>query len=185
MKAFTITGLMVTVAFALAAPPASAQHATAGPAPAAATAPAIEVTPFVAMDSRGSTPIGAAISFPLSSSFSIEAEVAYRRGEGALNALSSSANLLYALPQIGRTTPYLATGAGVAQYGAPIVWREGSIIGTDARIAFEVNAGGGLEVPVDDTWGMRTDARWFKSFGKNASEHWRVSQGVSFDVGKR
>jgi hypothetical protein len=32
---------------------------------------------------------------------------------------------------------------------------------------------------------MRTDARWFKSFGRDASEHWRVSQGVSFDVGKR
>jgi hypothetical protein len=102
-----------------------------------------------------------------------------------MNALSSSANLLFALPRIGRTTPYLATGAGFAQYGAPIVSREGFLIGTDPRITFEVNAGGGLKVPVDDTWGLRTDARCFKSFGRNASEHWRVSQGVSFDVGKR
>ena len=31
---------------------------------------------------------------------------------------------------------------------------------------------------------MRTDARCFKSVGRNASEHWRVSHGVSFDVGK-
>ena len=59
------------------------------------------------------------------------------------------------------------------------------VIGTEARIAFEVNAGGGVKVPVADTWDMRTDARWFKSFGRDASEHWRVSHGVSFDVGKR
>jgi hypothetical protein len=143
------------------------------------------VTPFISMDSRGSSPIGAAISFPLSSSFSIEAEVGYRRAEGRLNALSSSGNLLYALPRGGRTIPYLAAGAGLAQYGAPIVSRQGSVIGTDPRIAFEVNAGGGLKVPVDETWDMRTDARWFKSFGRHASEHWRVSHGVSFDVGKR
>ena len=45
-----------------------------------------------------------------------------------------------------------------------------------------MNAGGGLRVPVDEKWGMRTDARWFKSFGRDASEHFRVSQGISFDV---
>lgn len=59
------------------------------------------------------------------------------------------------------------------------------MIGTQPRIAFEVNAGGGLKVPVDDAWGMRTDVRWFKSFGRHAAEHWRIAQGVSFDVRKR
>jgi hypothetical protein len=111
--------------------------------------------------------------------------VGYRRGEGRLIALSSSANLLYALPRLGLTTPYLATGAGLAQYGAPIVSRTGSVIGTEPRITFEVNAGGGLKVPVDDKWGMRTDVRWYKSFGRNGSEHWRVAQGLSFNAGKR
>jgi hypothetical protein len=123
-------------------------------------------------------------AFPLSSSFAIETEVGYRRGEGNINALTSSANLLYFLPRIGRITPYLATGAGLAQYGAPIVSREGLLIGTQPRVAFEVNAGGGLKVAVDENWGMRTDARWFKPFGRHASEHWRVAQGVSFDVGE-
>jgi hypothetical protein len=61
----------------------------------------------------------------------------------------------------------------------------GSLIGTQPRVAFEVNAGGGVKILVDKTWGMRTDARWFKSFGRNASEHFRVSHGVSFDVRKR
>ena len=32
---------------------------------------------------------------------------------------------------------------------------------------------------------LRTDARWFKSFGRYGSEQFRVAQGVSFDVGKR
>ena len=182
MKAFTFTSLTTTVlAVAMAASPASAQDTAAKPV----TFPSIEVTPFASIDSRGSFPVGVAVNFPLNSSFSIETEVGYRQGEGDLNALSSSANLLYALPRMGRTTPYLATGAGLAQYGAPVVSQEGSLIGTERRLAFEVNAGGGLKVPVSDTLDMRTDARWFKSFGKTGSEHWRVSHGVSFDTGKR
>ena len=186
MKTLTpATPIIVVLAMGMAAPSASAQDATAAAARHVATSPAVEVMPFVSIDSRGSTPIGAAVSFPLNSIFAIEAEVGYRQGEGGLNALSSSANLLYSLPRLGRATPYLATGAGLAQYGAPIVSRAGSVIGTQPRIAFEVNAGGGVKVPVTDTWDMRTDARWFKSFGRNAAEHWRVSHGISFDVKKR
>jgi hypothetical protein len=185
MKAFTTADLMLVMALTLSASWASAQEAAPDPPPQTAAQSAIQVTPFVSMDSRGSSPVGAAISFPLSPSFAIEAEVGYRRAEGRLNALSSSANLLYSLPRLGRTTPYLAAGAGLAQYGAPVVSPNGVLIGTEPRVTFEVNAGGGLKVPVDDTWGMRTDARWFKSFGRNASEHWRVSHGVSFDVAKR
>jgi len=181
MKASTIPILMLVIAPGpMTATTASAQDLAAQ----ATQSPSIAVTPFVSLDSRGATPIGAAISFPLSSRLSIETEVDYRRTEG-LNALSSSANLLYDLPRIGRTTPYLAAGAGLAQYGAPIVSRDGLVIGTEPRITFEVNAGGGLKVPAGETWGMRTDARWFKAFGRNGSEHWRVSQGVSFDVKKR
>lgn len=164
---------------------AGAQEAQPAPAPPAAAFRAIQVTPFVSLDSRGSTPVGGAVSFPLGRTFSVETEVGYRRAEGELNALTSSANLLFDLPRVGRVTPYLAAGAGLAQYGAPIVSREGSVIGTQPRIAFEVNAGGGLKVPVDDAWGMRTDVRWFKSFGRHAAEHWRIAQGVSFDVRKR
>ena len=183
MRAFTITHLMIAgLGWTFGASPASAQDAAATQDPPAAVSPAVQVTPFVSIDSRGSTPVGAAIRFPLGASFSLEPELGYRRGEGDMNALSSSLNLLYDLHRIGRATPYLATGVGLAQYGVPVVARNGSVIGTEPRVAFEVNAGGGLRVPVDDKWGMRTDARWFKSFGRNASEHWRVSQGVSFDV---
>ena len=185
MKVLTVTNLVIVVsAWTISAVPASAQDTNGAPAPKTVSR-AVEVTPFVSIDSRGSSPVGAAISVPLGSRLSIESEVGHRRGEGGLNALSSSANLLYVLPRIGRTTPYLATGAGLAQYGAPIISTKGPVIGTDARIALEVNAGAGVKVPVHETWGMRTDARWFKTFGRDASEHWRVSHGISFDVRKR
>jgi len=186
MKTVTSTTLTATLLVsALAVPAVNAQETAGTPVPPALASPAVEVTPFVAMDSRGSVPIGVAVTVPLNASVSIESEVGYRRAEGGLHALSSSANLLYALPRIGRTTPYLATGAGLAQYGTPIVARDGSLIGTQPRLGFEVNAGGGLKVPVSDTVDMRTDARWFKSFGRHGSEHFRVSHGVSFDTGKR
>ena len=174
---------VVALLLAVSASPAQAQGAALVPAPDQPTPPAIEVTPFVSLDSRNSTPIGAAISFPVSSKFSIETEVGYRRAEGHLNALSSSVSVLYFLPRIGRTTPYLATGIGLGQYSAPIVLPQG--IATQLGVAVEVNAGGGLKTKVDEKWDMRTDARWYKSFGRHSSEHWRVSHGVSFDVGKR
>jgi hypothetical protein len=139
---------------------------------------AVQLTPFVSMDSRGSTPIGGAISFPLGSSFDLEAEATYRE-----SGLATHASLLYDLPRLGRTRPYLAAGVGLAQFGAPVVAPgTGLLLGVSPQIALEVNAGGGIKVPVADTWGMRTDARWFKSFGRHASEHFRVAQGISFDV---
>jgi len=186
MKAFAIAPLMMAVvASALPASTARAQNAPATSDLHTAASSPVQVTPFVAIDSRGSTPVGAAISFPLGASFSLETELGYRRGEGDMNALSLSENLLFDLPRIRRATPYLATGVGLAQYGVPIVLGSSAVMGTEPRVGFEINAGGGLRVPVDEKWGMRTDARWFKSFGRNASEHWRVSQGVSFDVKKR
>jgi hypothetical protein len=48
-----------------------------------------------------------------------------------------------------------------------------------------VNAGGGLKMPMNEKVDLRTDARWFKSFGLQGSEQFRVAQGISFDVGKR
>lgn len=183
MKTVACTGPMILVlALTAAALPAQAQPVAAGTD--AHVSPAVQVTPFVAIDSRGSTPVGSAVLFPLTPRFALEAEVGYRRAEGNLNALSTTASLLYMFPRVGRTTAYLASGAGIAQYGSPLVSREGLAIGTQPRVALEVNAGGGLMIPVDSTWGIRTDARWFKSFGRTGSEHWRVSNGISFDVKK-
>jgi hypothetical protein len=145
----------------------------------------VEVTPYVAVGSAEAPPFGAAVTFPLTSTLSVETDVAYRRGEGGIHALSTSTSLLYALPRLAQSTPYVAAGIGLSQYGAPIFSSSGYPIGTAPRVALTVNAGGGLKMPMNDALDLRTDARWFKSFGLQGSEQFRVAQGISFDVGKR
>lgn len=51
--------------------------------------------------------------------------------------------------------------------------------------ALAVNAGGGVKVPVDENWGFRSDARWYRQFGRTGQEHWRLYNGVTFGTGKR
>ena len=157
----------------LAAWPARAQQAQV-----------VEVTPYVAIGSAGSAPVGAAVTMPLTSTLSLETDVAYRRGEGNIHAFSTSTSLLYA-PRVGRTTPYVVAGVGLAQFGAPVFANSGPPIGTESRVAFTVNAGGGVKMPVNRAMDLRTDARWFKSFGRQGSEQFRVAQGIAFDIAKR
>lgn len=146
---------------------------------------AVEVTPYVALGSAAASPAGAAVTFPITSTLSVETDMAYRRGEGRIHALSTNASLLYSLPRIGQTTPYVAAGVGLAQYGAPVFSSDGPPIGAQSRVAMTVNAGGGLKTPVNEKLDLRTDARWFKSFGRYGSEQFRVAQGISFDVARR
>ncbi len=162
------------VAFTLEALPVAAQDAKA-----------VEVTPYMSLGSDASSPVGAAVTFPVTSTLSVETDVAYRRGEGRIHALSSSTSLLWFLPRVGQSTPYVAAGVGLSQYGAPIFSSNGPPIGTQPRVAMTVNAGGGLKMPMNEKLDLRTDARWFKSFGRQGSEQFRVAQGISFDVGKR
>jgi hypothetical protein len=162
------------VALALEAVPVGAQDAKP-----------VEVTPYVALGSAGASPVGAAVTFPVTSTLSVETDVAYRRGEGDINALSSSVSLLWFLPRVGRAVPYVVGGVGLSQYGAPVFSSSGPPIGTESRVALTVNAGGGLKVPMNEKVDLRTDGRWFKSFGRQGSEQFRVAQGISFDVGKR
>ena len=165
------------VAFTFEALPVEAQDART-----------VEVTPYVAVGSAAASPVGVAFTFPVTSTLSFETDVAYRRGEGGINALSVNANLLYSLPRIGQSTAYVVGGVGLSQYGAPVFSSNGPPIGTETSLALTVNAGGGLKMPVNDKLDLRTDARWFKSFGLppgQGSEQFRVAQGLSFDVGKR
>ena len=173
MRAYR-SAVLALVALTLAALPVAAQDART-----------VEVTPYVAVGSAAASPVGAAITFPVTSTLSVETDVAYRHGEGRIHALSSSTSLLYFLPRVGQATPYVAGGIGVSQYGAPVFSSNGPPIGAQPRLAMTVNAGGGLKMPMTDTLDLRTDARWFKSFGRQGSEQFRVAQGISFDVGKR
>jgi len=167
-------GVFALVAFTLGAWPVGAQEAKP-----------VEVTPYVALGSAAASPVGAAVTFPVTSTLSVETDVAYRRGEGRIHALSSSTSLLWSLPSVGQSTPYLAAGVGLSQYGAPVFSSNGPPVGAQPRMAMTVNAGGGLKMPMNDQLDLRTDARWFKSFGTQGSEQFRVAQGISFDVGKR
>ena len=173
MRAYK-SAVFALVAFTLGALPVGAQDAKT-----------VEVTPYVALGSAAASPVGAAVTFPVTSTLSVETDVAYRRGEGRIHALSSSASLLYSLPRVGQSTPYVAGGVGLSQYGAPVFSSNGPPIGTQPRVAMTVNAGGGLKMPMNEKLDLRTDARWFKSFGPQGSEQFRVAQGISFDVGKR
>jgi hypothetical protein len=168
------TTVLAIVVFTLGALPVGAQEAQA-----------VEVTPYVAVGSAGASPLGAAVTFPLTSTLSLETDVAYRRGEGRIHALSTSTSLLFALPRVGQATPYVAAGVGLQQYGAPVFSSTGPPVGTERRVALTMNAGGGLKMPMSKALDMRTDARWLKSFGRQGSEQFHVAQGISFDVHKR
>ena len=172
MHAFR-SAVFALVVFALAALPAAAQNAKT-----------VDVTPYVAAGSAGASPIGAAVTFPVAPALSVETDVAYRRGEGRINALSSSASLLTSLPRLGRSTPYVAGGVGLSEYGSPVFSASGPPIGTQSRVAMSVNLGGGLKIPLNDKLALRTDVRWFQSLGVPGSEQVRVAQGISIDLGK-
>ena len=165
---------MALVALTLGAVPARAQDQKL-----------VDVTPYLAVGSAGVSPAGIAVTFPLTSKLGVETDVAYRRGEGRIHALSSSTSLLWSLPRVGQSTPYVAAGAGLSQYGAPVSSANGSPIGTHRRVAMVLNAGGGLKMPVNEDMDLRTDVRWFKSFGRQGSEQFRVAQGISFGAGRR
>jgi hypothetical protein len=168
--------VFAVVAFSLGALPAGAQDAQT-----------VEVTPYVALGSEMASPVGAALTFPVTSTLSVETDVAYRRGEGHINALSMNASLLRLLPRIGKSTPYLAAGVGLSQYGALVASSDGSPIGTRPALAITVNAGGGLKMPINEKLALRTDARWGMLLGRRQgpSEWFRVAQGISFGAGKR
>ena len=126
MRAYR-SAVFALVAFSLGALPVGAQDENP-----------VEVTPYVALGSAAASPVGAAVTFPVTSTLSVETDVAYRRGEGQIHALSSNISLLYFLPRIGQSTPYVAGGVGLSQYGAPVFSSNSRPIGTQPRVALTV-----------------------------------------------
>ena len=82
MRIYPSVGVAV-VAFTLGIVPASAQDATT-----------IEVTPYVALDTAGGSPVGVVVAFLVTSTLSVETDVAYRRAEGGIHALSTNTPLV-------------------------------------------------------------------------------------------
>jgi opacity protein-like surface antigen len=175
MKRQSLIPAVFAIVLATGGLPAAAQSTDPKAAP-------VEVTPYVSLGSYPSSRVGTAIAFSLTPTLSVESEAGYRHDP--TGALSLSASLLFGLPPIGRVKPYLAGGAGLEQY-ATASTLPGGALAVRQRTAFAINAGGGLKVPVNDTWGIRTDARWFNGLGRDAGEHWRLYNGVTFPTGRR
>jgi hypothetical protein len=150
------------------------------PAAAAEPSTVASITPFVAVGSPTASRVGTSLLFQIAPRTHVEAEVGYRGGDGA--GASVSAGLLYDLPNLGRVTPYVAAGVGLDEYGTAVGVPGGLVI--SRAVAFTVNAGGGLRVPIDRQWGWRTDARWSNGLGRNAPEKWRVYNGISLGSGR-
>jgi hypothetical protein len=176
MKRQSLTPAVFVIALVTAGLPAAAQSTNPN------NAAPVEVTPYVSLGSYPSPRVGAAVAFRLTPTLSDDSVVGYRRD--LAGRLSATASLLYDLPRIGRVMPYLAAGAGVEEYATALRLPDGTFA-TQPRMAFAINAGGGLKVPVDDNWGIRTDARWFNGLGRDAGEHWRLYIGVTFPTGRR
>ena len=176
MKRQSLTPAVFVILLATGALPAAAQSTDPDQ-----TAP-VEVTPYASLGSYPSPRVGAAVAFRLTPTLSVESEVGYHRD--TTGRLSATASLLYDLPRIGRVMPYLAAGAGLEEYTTALRRPDGALA-AQPRTAFAINAGGGLKVPVDDNWSIRTDARWFNGLGRDAGEHWRLYNGVSFPTGRR
>jgi opacity protein-like surface antigen len=176
MKRHSLTPAVFVIVLATGALPVAAQSANPG------NAAPVEVTPYASLGSYPSPRVGTAVAFRLTPTLSVETEVGYRRDTAG--RLSATASLLYDLPRIGRVMPYLAAGAGLEEYGTASRLPDGALA-VQSRQALTINAGGGLKVPVNENWGIRTDARWFNGLGSNAGEHWRLYNGVTFPTGRR
>src|SRR3989337_2583754 len=151
MRAYR-SAVFALVGLTFEALPVAAQDAKAG-----------EVTPYVALGSEAASPVGTAVTFPVTSAFSVETDVAYRRGEGRIHALSSSSSFFDFRPRVGQSTPYIAAGVGLSQHGAPVFSSNGLPVGAEPRVALTANVGGGLKMPMNEKLDLRTDARWIKS----------------------
>lgn len=175
-----MTNPSVLVALACAILSATSARAQDGPGPAGSDM-AVEVTPYVFLGSLTSSGVGAAVRWPLASHLSVELETSYRRAEAS--NLSSNLSILFDFPQMGRVTPYVVGGVGLDQYNTA-EFLAGRVV-TLPKTAFSVNAGGGIRVQADQNWGIRTDARYFKDFGRTAPERWRLYNGVTFGRTRR
>lgn len=160
--------------------PAHAQQTSPAADDRASPSRPIEITPYVLAGSGTASGVGTAVRWPLGSRFGIELETELRRAQ--ITAVNLALSLVYDLPTVGRVTPYVAAGAGLERFGKAFFRPDGQVLlGSDTTLT--INAGGGVRVPVNDRWGVRSDARWIYGTGRDAPEQWRIYNGATLGVG--
>ena len=149
-----------------------APRAGAQQAPAASEAPnlPVQVSPFVSSGGDSSS-VGVGVRWPFMSRLGLEFEAEYRRtlarplhGTPENNGVNGNVNLVLDLPAIGRVRPFVLGGGGLEHYTF-IVQPEPYLL-RDTGVAFVVNAGGGVRVPINDRFGIRTELRWTDGWTK-------------------
>lgn len=159
---------------------ARAQDAGSGTGDRASPSRPVEITPYVLIGSQLASGVGTAVRWPVGSRFGVELETELKRAE--ITAVNVALSLVYDLPTIGPVTPYVAAGVGLERFGKAFYRPDGKpLLGSDTGLT--VNAGGGVRVPVNDRWGVRSDARWLYGSGRDAPDRWRIYNGATFGVG--
>ena len=173
MSAFSAASLM----YALLVVAATAEAQDAPARPSADRLP-VEVSTFLAVGALDASSTGVTARMP------IRARRASRpkpNGGWRRSAASGRGQPRADLRKPGRVTPYVIGGAGIDRYkvslGGP---QQGST--TQLTSALSVNAGGGVRIPLNARWGMRTDARISNGIGRSPTR-WRVFYGMTANVG--
>jgi opacity protein-like surface antigen len=146
-----------------------------GSGPTPPGTPRAQVTPFFALGDDLAPGGGAAFTFPWTGQLSVEAEASLGR-----DAARSSLSLLFALPQWGSATIYLAGGGGVQRDEIPTKFLT-TPFAARKKTEFALNIGAGVTLPLTDRWAYRADFRWYNPKAE-WPESWRAFNGLAFSV---
>jgi opacity protein-like surface antigen len=194
-RQFLITTVAVAALAFGAARSASAQPTTSGPA--VLTPGHWSVTPFVGFGFSGDLDsatggFGVAGGYNWDTRLAIETEFSAlpsSETDGALEFDSSfwslSANLLYHFTE-RPFVPYAAVGIGFG-HGSVDIDGDNDVLEDlvdTSDTSFIVNFGAGVERSIRSGMGFRGDLRYFTG-GDVVPDHWRLSAGLTFDLGRR
>ena len=177
MSVFSAAAFTVTLLLALAvAATAAAQDPPVRPSTDQLP---VELSTFLAVGGLDTSSTGVTARMPIRARLSLEAEVEWRLE--SVSGLSAAGNLVLDLRKPGLVTPYVIGGAGIDRYKVSLDWpQHGST--TQLTSALAVNAGGGVRIPFNARWGMRTDGRISNGIGRSPTR-WRVFIGMIANVG--
>jgi opacity protein-like surface antigen len=140
----------------------------------------IEITPYVLLGASAASGIGTAVRWPIGARLGVELETELKHAE--VTAVNVALSLVYDLPAVGRVTPYVAGGVGLERFGKVFFGLNGERFPSSAT-GLAYNAGGGVRVPVNDRWGVRSDVRLLHRTGREPYDHWRIYNGATLGVG--